>query len=101
MFWQLSCVRDAQFFISKQVCQCTLLSGGVCRSHVDSFVSLFPFLPQGCVKMKALIDLTLVHSHMYEHMQHQAVQEEGGVGGRMQYEEKSLQKGHQFKNVPK
>ncbi len=27
--------------------------------------------------MKALIDLTVVHSHMHEQMQHQAVLEEG------------------------
>lgn len=34
--------------------------------------------------MKALIDLTVVHSHMYEHVQHEAVLEEG-ESGRIQY----------------
>lgn len=60
------------------MCHHTLLSGLRLKSHVDSCVSVPP-ASSGYVKnMKALIDLTLVHSHMHEHVQHQAALEEGG-----------------------
>lgn len=65
------------FFISEQVCRCNLLSGRFVEAMLTPFLPVPP-PTSGYIEIKALIDLTVVHSHMCKQMQHQAVLEEEG-----------------------
>lgn len=68
---------------------------------------LTPFLPvppptSGYIEIKALIDLTVVHSHMCKQMQHQAVlEEEGWEVGYSKKRRRSIAEGAPIENVPK